>query len=346
MTNDEWQNEGSIVNRRHTRYGAVITCVAVFLCVGFTRADARDDSNSTGKSPSQVAKAVGNIGLIKSLPPKSGEPQVDTYAAAIVSQGKAAGPFLVGKLTDDTRSECFDLFQYRVCDIANSLLCAIYRRNPSIALVARQPPLDAGQGYYYRDYAALTGSREGREALKDAWQEIVAKSGENREQSLGSLEEFKAELAVLKRHPLTATCSSDEIAKLKRRASGACLPEDSWAEILQLWVAGEYDFVLLLWWQKDDTETRAFIVSLDWCMVAIPEKDSTSWPGAVKDYEGMAKRFEAAERSLRLREADFVRQNHPAIAKEMSTILSAAHIEFAERYKAVAETRSNRDGQR
>jgi len=148
---------------------------------------------------------------------------------------------------------------------------------------------------------------------------------------------FKAGLQQLRAHHFTNKVSVQDIAALKRTASGFSQPSDSWAAILQLWLAGEHDFVELLWWRKDDPETRAFIVSLEWCMVALPEKNSEPWPAGLHNYERMSERFEAAERAMRTRESDFVRRNRQTLANELSAILSASHVTMAERYKAVAE---------
>jgi hypothetical protein len=158
-------------------------------------------------------------------------------------------------------------------------------------------------------------------------------------------EEVSSYLDALKSHQFTNEVSSTEISTLKRTASGFSQPTDSWAAILQLWIAGERDFVELLWWQKDDPETRAFIVSLEWCMVALPSKNSEFWPGGIRNYEQMSKRFESTERAMRAREVDFVRQNREVLARKLSAILAANRLKIAERYKAVAEQASTGRGE-
>ena len=95
--------------------------------------------------------------------------------------------------------------------------------------------------------------------------------------------------------------------------------------------AGEYDFVELLWWQKDNQETRALIIALEWCMIAVPEKISP-WPKGIHDFEGMAERFNVEERNARLQEATFVRQNRKALAMELNSIFSSGGNELAKRY--------------
>lgn len=152
-----------------------------------------------------------------------------------------------------------------------------------------------------------------------------------------TFQQFEKDLSHLQSQKFKPTITAHDLAVLKLRAEGAFLPEDSWADILQLWVAGEYDFARLLWWRKDNGETRAFIVALEGCMVTVPEKNAQAWPAGISCYEADAIRFEPQERALRLRETDFVRQNRQSLAKQLSSILSANHVKMAERYKAVAE---------
>src|SRR5262245_23698461 len=123
---------------------------------------------------------------------------------------------------------------------------------------------------------------------------------------------FNAWLQPLKtNHFREKILSADEIYRLKRTAE--TLSDASWAAILQLWVVGEVDYVKLLWWQKDDTETRAFIVALEWCQLALPAKEDDPWPGGIDNFEGMSRRFDGPERALRLRETDFVRAHRGTI---------------------------------
>jgi hypothetical protein len=158
-----------------------------------------------------------------------------------------------------------------------------------------------------------------------------------------TLEGVNANLQQLKAHHFLSEVPPQEIAALKRTATSFSQASDSWAAILQLWVAGQHDFVELLWWQKDDPETRAFIVSLEWCTVTLPDKRSGIWPAGIHNYERMSERFEPTERALRIREIDFVRQNRQTLAKQLGAILLANHIQMAEQYKTVAEQATPRN---
>src|SRR5579859_4485955 len=145
--------------------------------------------------------------------------------------------------------------------------------------------------------------------------------------------QFETNLHNLDSQKFKAKLSEHDLTVLRITAEGTMLPEDSWSAILQLWVAGEYDLVRLLWWKKDYSQTRAFIVSLEWCMVAVPEKNAKAWPKGISWFEADAMRFEPAERDLRLHETEFVRDHYSAIAHELSAILSHSNIELAKRYE-------------
>lgn len=152
-----------------------------------------------------------------------------------------------------------------------------------------------------------------------------------------TLNAFKVEFQHLKSQRFSDKMRAEDIVALKRKASGFSQPVDSWPAILQLWLAEEHDFLELLWWQKDDPETRALIISLEWCMVALPGKASEPWPATVHNYERMSERFEIRERALRNQEITFVRRNRQSLARELSVIFSKSHPQIAERYKVVAE---------
>lgn len=301
-----------------------------------TQAGGQLDSSAQQASLETDAQIVENIKLVEYFQAKQNEPLTDPHAAAIVQLGKKAGPALVEKILDDKESKHFDFFKYKVGDIAAELLCVIYQQDPSLALIARKPPIDAGHGHYYLDYVALVETRKGREELRDAWKRIVEVS--NQKQAAVSLDVFLANLNQLKNHHFGKSISAQDIYRLKRNAADAFLPGDSWEAILQLWLAGEYDFVELLWWQKDNHETRALIIALEWCMVSVPEKNS-AWPKGINDFEGMAERFGADERNARLQEADFVRQNRKILAKELNSMFSSSDSVMAKRYEVVASVK-------
>lgn len=157
-----------------------------------------------------------------------------------------------------------------------------------------------------------------------------------------TFQQFEKNLRSIESQKFAPKVSEQELTALRLRAADSSLPEDSWPAILQLWAIGEYDLVHLLWWQKDDSETRAFIVALDWCMVTVPKKNAEAWPGGVSNYEADAIRFEPTERDLRLRETEFVREHYSALAHELSVILSPSGIELAKRYEGFSKASGNR----
>lgn len=89
----------------------------------------------------------------------------------------------------------------------------------------------------------------------------------------------------------------------------------SWSPIMNLWLLGEGDSVELLWWNKDDRETRIFIVALFWCF--IPPFEGTS---NETDFESRIAHFEPRERALRSQEVEFVKANLAIFAKKFSKI--------------------------
>jgi hypothetical protein len=153
-------------------------------------------------------------------------------------------------------------------------------------------------------------------------------------QPVVSLKELTTEIQKLKSYKFKDKLSADEIYRAKRTAE--VLSDDSPAEILQLWLIGEVDYVELLWWRKDDSETRAFIVSLEWCMKDAPgwrETEKLPWPEDWHRFSHMAERFEPAERALRLGETELVRGNRKYLREQLYKILSASHVKMAKDYQ-------------
>src|SRR5262249_10774351 len=133
--------------------------------------------------------------------------------------------------------------------------------------------------------------------------------------------------------PLKNSVSATELAGLKRTAVRFSLPADAWPAIIQLWISGEVDFVHLLWWQKDDPETRMLIVALDWCSSTIPPAETENWPAALYDYEKLSRKFNDAERASRTAEAAIVRKNHELLAQKLGALFEKHHLLIANSYQ-------------
>ena len=102
------------------------------------------------------------------------------------------------------------------------------------------------------------------------------------------------------------------------RAADFSRSEDSWGDIIGLWLAGEEGDLELLWWKKDDRQTRALIVALLWCTRPPPREGSPDWPQGIRNFAQDSARFETAERELRIEETRFVRQHLGDIAGQLA----------------------------
>lgn len=109
---------------------------------------------------------------------------------------------------------------------------------------------------------------------------------------------------------------STDAGLMKMRAAGFARPEDSWGDIIGLWLAGEEGTLELLWWKKDDRQTRALIVALLWC-TRPPPQEGSDWPQGIRNFAQDSTRFETAERELRIEETRFVRQHLGDIARQL-----------------------------
>lgn len=154
-----------------------------------------------------------------------------------------------------------------------------------------------------------------------------------------NLDGFVPALESLGKATIKESLSDFESAAAKMAAK-ASRPEDSWPSIVQLWVDQQHDFIELLWWQKDDRETRALIVALYWCSQPPPGEDAHQWPAAVTDFSRHAGRFASLERELRTDETRFVRKHLSAIANELAGLLQKSKspnaLQLAKRYADVA----------
>jgi hypothetical protein len=129
---------------------------------------------SKGMSARDIRKVVDGLPLIEGLPAKSGEKQTDPHAAAIVALGRAAGPCLVAKLTDETSSRVAYGFKYAIGDLALALLVEIYQPQswpfPDSSVVIPERYGD------YRDYVAYVHVPGARHRLQRSWKEFVGKN--------------------------------------------------------------------------------------------------------------------------------------------------------------------------
>ena len=93
--------------------------------------------------------------------------------------------------------------------------------------------------------------------------------------------------------------------------------ENSWPAILLLWAHEANDSVTLLWWEKDDRQTRILVVALNWCNLNSPPNYNGLWEDGIYPFPDMVKRFNEVEKKLRLEEIQFVKKNFDKIAKEL-----------------------------
>jgi hypothetical protein len=119
----------------------------------------------------QIRAIVDKINLITGLPQKQGEPQWDEHAAAIVKLGKKAGPFLVEKITDTSLSKVVEFFQYKIGDVALSLLNDIYQpQSWPFPDASAQMPKKYDD---FRDYVDFINSEGARERIKESWKTYI-----------------------------------------------------------------------------------------------------------------------------------------------------------------------------
>lgn len=114
--------------------------------------------------------------------------------------------------------------------------------------------------------------------------------------------------------PTSAKLSVDRM-----RASGFYDPENSWSSIIRLWIAGQEDWVQLLWWPKDDRETRMLIVALSWSSNPPPDKGNEDWPASAVNFPAQSRRFAGSEGGLRAEEIVIVRERLPEICQLLAS---------------------------
>ena len=122
-------------------------------------------------TPPQISRIVNQINLIEDLPIKKGEPVNDRYAAAIVELSESAAPYLIEKLTDRKDSKFAYLYQYKIGDVARSLLEIIYDY-PNCLFPDCQTKLSEKYGDY-RDYVEFFDKTENRKQLQKSWQNFI-----------------------------------------------------------------------------------------------------------------------------------------------------------------------------
>ncbi len=122
-------------------------------------------------SAQTARRIVDQIGLIQGMPPKLGEPQTDPHAVAIVELGKAAGPLLAEKLTDNSPSHVANLYRSAIGDVALALLTEIYKpASWPFPDGSFQLPVTYGD---YRDYVEFVNSPGARKRLRRCWRSFV-----------------------------------------------------------------------------------------------------------------------------------------------------------------------------
>ncbi len=133
---------------------------------------------TTAPGPQTARRIVDEIGLVKGMPPKEGERQTDPHALAIVELGKAAGPFLVAKLTDASPSQVAYLYSYAIGDLALALLTDIYKPSSwPFPDTSSKLPEKYGD---YRDYVEFVHSPGGRKRLRQSWRRFIRDQGAGR----------------------------------------------------------------------------------------------------------------------------------------------------------------------
>ena len=122
-------------------------------------------------TPQQIRFIVNGINKIESLPVKKGEPIGDKYAEAIVELGELAAPYLIEKLTDRRDSRFAYFFQYKIGDVARSLLDLIYEY-PDYPFPDGSKSMTAKRGNY-QDYVEFFGKSKNRKQLQKSWKQYV-----------------------------------------------------------------------------------------------------------------------------------------------------------------------------
>jgi len=119
--------------------------------------------------------------------------------------------------------------------------------------------------------------------------------------------------------------SKEDLDLDRMRASGFFEPENSWGSIIRLWISGYEDWVQMLWWVKEDRETRLIILALSWCRNPPPLLNTSDWPASSINFVEQSYRFDSRESALRVEEADFVKRNLPEICRMLSRKFGKIH---------------------
>lgn len=163
-------------NGFHRKFLITFSCFSVLCCPSaFTETRAQSATKQAMSSqmalPRQVRQIVNRISRIEELPVKKGEPVNDRYAKSIVELGEAAAPYLIEKLTSQKDSRVVYLYQYKIGDVARSLLSVIYGY-PDYPFPDNSQTLPAKYGDY-RDYTEFFSSSQNRCQLQKSWRNFV-----------------------------------------------------------------------------------------------------------------------------------------------------------------------------
>jgi len=143
----------------------------LFMLAAFSAAVAAQEDSKNKVQSRQVRQIVNRINRIEELPIKKGEPVSDKYAKAIVELGASAAPYLIEKLTDRRKSRVAYLFEYKIGDVARSLLDIIYNY-PDYPFPDGSKSLPSKYGNY-QDYVEFFGKSQNRKQLQKSWQNYI-----------------------------------------------------------------------------------------------------------------------------------------------------------------------------
>ncbi len=165
----------SRASKRHLiLYCHTLLLLATLSCDGCRKQVLEESHDAPSQDiPSQdIKKIVDEISLIESVAPKARLASDDEHALRILSLDKKAGPFLVEKLTDTTETQAFQLFQYKVGDLALNLLTIIYDpKDWPFPDGSMKIPIRNGDFRDYLDFVETPGMRL---KLQQSWREYVS----------------------------------------------------------------------------------------------------------------------------------------------------------------------------
>jgi len=96
-------------------------------------------SCSRNSQPTTAEQVLRELKKVEYIPAKMGEPQADKSAKTLLEKGTMVAPLLVSHITNDGPSRVFELFEYKIGDVAHRLLCELYKEPFLWPLEGRQP---------------------------------------------------------------------------------------------------------------------------------------------------------------------------------------------------------------